>query len=79
VQKEKDSASSRLAANLNQAVLYVRVFSKAQEVGYSLDAQEKLGDEYCQKKNLKIVKRWKVSESAWRSAKFDGDLVDGNL
>jgi hypothetical protein len=42
VQKEKDSASSRLAANLNQAVLYVRVFSKAQEVGYSLDAQEKL-------------------------------------
>lgn len=33
---------------------------------YSLDAQEKLGDEYALKHNLKIVKCWKVSESAWK-------------
>ena len=49
------------------AVLYVRVSSTAQEEGYSLDAQEKLGRDYAQRKNLSIVRSWKVSESAWRS------------
>ena len=49
------------------SLLYVRVSSKEQEKeGYSLDAQEKLGEEYALRKNLKIVKRWKVSESAWK-------------
>jgi DNA invertase Pin-like site-specific DNA recombinase len=52
---------------MEQALLYVRVSSKDQEKeGYSLDAQEKLGEEYALKHDLKIVKRWKVSESAWK-------------
>ena len=52
---------------MNFALLYVRVSSKEQErEGYSLDAQEKLGDEYALRNNLTIKKRWKVSESAWR-------------
>lgn len=52
---------------MNSALLYVRVSSKEQEKeGYSLDAQEKLGLEYALRNNLKIVKRWKVSESAWK-------------
>lgn len=50
-----------------KAILYVRVSSAAQEEGYSLDAQEKLGLDYAQRKNLSIVRSWKVSESAWRS------------
>jgi site-specific DNA recombinase len=51
----------------NYALLYVRVSSKGQEKeGYSLDAQEKLGEDYARRNNLDIVKRWKVSESAWR-------------
>ena len=51
---------------MSNALLYVRVSSKAQDKeGYSLDAQEKLGDDYAIRNNLKIVKRWKVSESAW--------------
>ena len=50
-----------------KAVLYVRVSSKEQgKEGYSLDAQEKLGHEYALRKNLEIVRSWKVSESAWR-------------
>ncbi len=49
------------------ALLYVRVSSKEQEKeGYSLDAQEKLAFDYAQRNNLKIIKNWKVSESAWR-------------
>ena len=49
------------------ALLYVRVSSKEQEKeGYSLDAQEKLGYKYAFRNNFKIVKCWKVSESAWR-------------
>ena len=52
---------------MNLALLYIRVSSKEQEKeGYSLDAQEKLGEDYALRNNLKIVKRWKVSESAWK-------------
>ena len=51
----------------NLALLYIRVSSKAQEDGYSLDAQEKLGHDYAQRKGLEIVKHWKVWESAWKA------------
>jgi len=52
---------------MNLSLLYVRVSSKEQgKEGYSLDAQEKLGYEYALRKNLKIVRSWKVSESAWK-------------
>ena len=51
----------------NLSLLYVRVSSKEQEKeGFSLDAQEKLGEEYALRNNLAIKKRWKVSESAWK-------------
>ncbi|WP_428898576.1 recombinase family protein [Parelusimicrobium proximum] len=50
---------------MEKAVLYLRVSSKGQEDGYSLDAQEKLGLEYAAKNKLEIVKIWKGSESAW--------------
>ncbi len=62
---------------MNKALLYVRVSSKEQEDGYSLDAQEKLGYEYAGRKNLKIVRLWKVSESAWKQErKAFGQMVD---
>jgi len=52
---------------MKQALLYVRVSSKEQErEGYSLDAQEKLGREYAHRHGLKIVRMWKVAESAWK-------------
>ena len=52
---------------MNLALLYVRVSSKEQEKeGFSLDAQEKLGNDYASRKGLKIAKIYKVSESAWR-------------
>ena len=56
---------------MNLSLLYVRVSSKAQEKeGFSLDAQEKLGYDYAQRKNLKIVRDWKVSESAWHDERI---------
>ena len=62
---------------MNKALLYVRVSSKEQEDGYSLDAQEKLGHEYARRKNLKIERIWKVSESAWKQErKAFGQMVD---
>ena len=73
--KEKNSNASNLTPKINLALLYVRVSSKAQEDGFSLAAQEKLGHEYSQKKNLKIVKSWKVSESAWRSERAAFNLL----
>ena len=54
---------------MEKAVLYLRVSSKGQEDGYSLDAQEKLGKEYAQKHNLEIVRIWRGSESAWGKKK----------
>ncbi|MEI7752444.1 MAG: recombinase family protein [Candidatus Omnitrophota bacterium] len=51
---------------MSQALLYVRVSSVQQEEGFSLDAQEKLGHDYALRHTLKIVKSWKVSESAWK-------------
>ncbi len=52
---------------MNLSLLYVRVSSLDQEKdGYSLAAQEKLGYEYARRKELKITRAWKVSESAWR-------------
>jgi len=58
-----------------KALLYIRVSSKDQRDGYSLDAQEKLGQEYAQRKNLSIAKSWKVSESAWRSERTAFNLL----
>ena len=73
--QEKNSTASSFTAKTNLALLYVRVSSKAQEDGFSLAAQEKLGHEYAQKKNLRIVKSWKVSESAWRSERTAFNLL----
>ncbi len=55
---------------MSNALHYIRVSSKEQEKeGWSLDAQEKLGIEYAARHNLKIVKTWKVQESAWSNKK----------
>jgi len=52
---------------MKKAVLYVRVSSKEQSEGYSLDAQERHAiNNYTVKNNLEVVKTWKVWESAWR-------------
>ena len=51
---------------MDLSLLYIRVSSEGQEDGYSLDAQEKLGYDYAQRKKLKIKRTWKVSESAWK-------------
>jgi len=62
---------------MNKALLYIRVSSKEQEDGYSLDAQEKLGFEYAIRSGLEIVKIWKVSESAWKQdRKFFHEMLD---
>lgn len=45
-------------------VLYLRVSSKDQEKGYSLDAQEKLLEAYAKKCGFRIAKIYRISESA---------------
>jgi site-specific DNA recombinase len=48
-----------------KAVIICRVSSKEQEeTGYSLDAQEKLLNEYADKNKISVVKVYKISESA---------------
>lgn len=49
----------------NKAVIYCRVSSREQEeTGYSLPAQEKLLNEYAQRKGLEVLKVFSVAESA---------------
>lgn len=47
-----------------KAVILARVSSKAQEDGYSLDAQTKLIRTYCARNNLDIIKEFRISETA---------------
>lgn len=64
---------------MEKAVIYFRVSSKEQEEeGYSLDAQEKLGNEYAARRNLEVIKSWKVSESAWKGNKRNafGQMIE---
>lgn len=50
---------------MEKAIISCRVSSKIQsDTGYSLDAQEKLLKEYATKNDLKVVKIYRISESA---------------
>lgn len=46
-------------------ILLARVSSEGQTDGFSLDAQENIGIDYCKNKELRIEKTFKISESAW--------------
>ena len=49
----------------NQCVVLARVSSRIQdEEGYSLDAQEHLADEYCSRKNLAVIRLFRITETA---------------
>ena len=61
---------------MSKALLYIRVSSKEQEKeGYSLDAQERLAQEYALRNKLQIVKTYKVSESAWKEERTAFNLM----
>lgn len=60
------------------AVAYFRVSTKQQEdEGYSLENQEAKTLKYAQDNNLKIVKHWSGSESAWK--KSDGKAKERKI
>ena len=52
------------AAVCTQAVIFARVSTKEQEPGASLDAQKAAMEDYCVKKGLKIVNKYRVIESS---------------
>lgn len=52
------------AAPCTQAVIFARVSTKEQEPGASLDAQKAAMEDYCVKKGLKIVNKYRVIESS---------------
>jgi site-specific DNA recombinase len=54
-----------MTEEVTKCVVLARVSSRAQEEeGYSLDAQERLAKEYCPKKQLRIVKTFRIAETA---------------
>ncbi len=65
-------------ARKTKAVIYCRVSSKEQEdTGYSLDAQEKLLMDYSEEKNYKLLKKFRVTESAskWQIRKTLNEML----
>ena len=52
--------------NIKHAVLWIRVSSREQKEGYSLDAQEDRLKNYCTQRGLAIVKQFTVVESSTR-------------
>ncbi len=64
--------------NKIKAIAYCRVSSKEQEdTGYSLDAQEKLLTDYSQEKHYKLLKIFRVTESAskWQIRKTLNEML----
>lgn len=53
-------------ANGNKAVIFVRVSSREQKEGYSIDAQLARLRTYCERKNLEIIKEFTIVESSTR-------------
>ena len=51
-------------APCKQAVIFARVSTKEQEPGASLKAQKEAMEDYCNKKGLPIVKKYKAIESS---------------
>lgn len=49
---------------MKKTLLYLRVSSKEQELGFSLDAQRNEGVKYAVRMGLDIVRHWQVAESA---------------
>lgn len=62
----------------NKSVTLARVSSRAQEDGYSLDAQSKLIKNYCEMNDLKFVKEFRISETASKNQerKIFGELLE---
>ena len=52
--------------NIKHAVLWIRVSSREQKEGYSLDAQEDRVKNYCIRQGLTIIKQFTVVESSTR-------------
>ena len=52
--------------NIKHAVLWIRVSSREQKEGYSLDAQEDRLKNYCVQRGLTVVKQFTVVESSTR-------------
>ena len=52
------------AAPCVQAVIFARVSTKEQEPGVSLKAQKEAMEDYCNKKGLPIVQKYKAVESS---------------
>lgn len=53
-----------------KSVAYIRVSSREQSEGYSLDAQENRIEEYALRKNLSLQKMWKVTEKASKEGRI---------
>ena len=53
-------------ANGNKAVIFVRVSSREQKEGYSIDAQLTRLRTYCERKNLEVIKEFIIVESSTR-------------
>ena len=54
-----------------KAVAYFRVSSREQEDGFSLIAQENLIDEYTERKNIILIKKFKEAETAKSSGRTE--------
>lgn len=52
--------------NIKHAVLWIRVSSREQKEGYSLDAQEDRVKNYCIRKGLTVIKQFTIVESSTR-------------
>lgn len=67
-QKEKNMVNVKNVLNVvgNKAVILVRVSSREQEEGYSIEAQLTRLHKYCERRGLEIIKEFIIVESSTR-------------
>ena len=55
-----------MSEEATKAIILVRVSTKEQEEGHSIDAQQHRLLEYCERKNLQVIKTFSIIESSSR-------------
>ena len=53
-----------MSEEATKAIILVRVSTKEQEDGHSIDAQQHRLLEYCERKNLQVIKTFSIIESS---------------
>ena len=69
--KDMKRTQEEKSGKSNKAVIFVRVSSREQKEGYSIDAQLARLRDYCKRKDLEVINEFEVVESSTRGERTE--------